>query len=180
MPVKKELRTSIMNLDAQTEINLQLEPEIINGNVAAQYNIVPSIGSPSNSMDFSHTTNESISLKLRWDRLLLSDEIYKERGEFGVDFVIDRQRAFIRSLVNPTYVLPGVIGGTTPLCRIKIPGVLEMLCRFESIDWEVTKRSPSNGKVVSLSMQCTMREDPKYKLSSEDIYLMGYERGSNG
>jgi hypothetical protein len=180
MPVKKELRTNILNLDSFIEITPQLEPETINGNVAAQYNTVPSIGSPSNEMDFSHTTNESISLKFRWERILLASERFGEIGDVGVDDVIETQRSFIRSLVNPTYVLPGIIGGTTPLCLVKIPGVLEMLCRFETIDWEITKRSPKTGVPSSFSMQCTMREDPKYKHSSEDIYLMGYNRGSNG
>lgn len=174
--IPKEVRTTITNVDTGDHITLQFEPEMVAGSVAANYNSDPAIGGTHENMKFAHTSNETFSIEMRWNRIIIT--ALRGWTTDRADKMIEDHRAFIRSLANPINISEDIIGGDTPLVNIHVPGVYNVMCRMTNIDWEVPKRDPANGNIMELTMRCTFKEDPVYRYSSDDIFNAGYDRGS--
>lgn len=176
LDIPSEVRSVITNVDTGNHITLQFEPQVVSGTVAANYSSDPAIGGTHENLKFSHTTNETFSLELRWNRIILTT--VKGWTKNRADKMIDDHRAFIRSLTSPSSISENVVGGDTPLVNIVVPGVYNVMCRLTNIDWEVPRRDPNDGNIMELTMRCTFKEDPQYRYSSEDIFNAGYSRGN--
>lgn len=173
--IPKEVRTVITNVDTGDHIVLQFEPQILTWSVSANYNSDPAIGGTHENIKFSHTSNETFSLELRWNRVILT--AIKGWTTSRADKMIEDHRAFIRSLTAPISISENVVGGEAPLVNIVVPGVYNVMCRLTNIDGEVSRRDPQNGNIMELTMRCTFKEDQRYRFSSEDIFNAGYNRG---
>ncbi len=172
--VPTEVKSVILNLDTGRSITLQYEPTVISGNVQAQYNSDPALSGTHENLKFSHTGNETFELDMRWNRIHMTALTGMTTDD--ADLVIKNARAFIRSLTNPFRLIQAVVGGEPPLLLVRCPGVLEVHARLTSIDWDVMKRDPKNGRPLTLTMRCTFKEDPQYRYHADDIVDVGYER----
>lgn len=172
--IPKGVRTSIVNLDTGDQIYLQFEPAVLSGAVSANYNSDPAIGGTHENMMFSHTSNETFALEMRWHRVMLTALTGKSTDR--ADKIIENHRAFIRALLSPIGITEDIIGGEAPLVNINVPGVFNVMARLINIDWDVPRRDPQTGSIMELTMRCTFKEDPKYRYSSADIFNAGYER----
>ena len=169
-----EVRTVITNVDTGDHITLQFEPQVITSSVAANYNSDPAIGGTHENMMFSHTSNETFSLELRWNRIIQT--ALRGWTTERADKMIEDHQAFIRSLVSPISIAEDIIGGDTPLVNVNVPGVCNVMCKLINIDREVPRRDPQTGSIMELTMRCTFKEDPRYRYSSDDIFNAGYKR----
>jgi len=172
--VPTQVRSTVLNLDSGKGIYFQYEPPNIGGAASANYNSDPALGGTHENATFSHTSNETFNLELRWNRITLTALTGKTTEEGSA--VIDQARAFIRSLLNPVRLAVEVAGGDTPLLFLSVPGVLAVYARLRSIDWEVPRRDPATGQIMELTMRCTFAEEPQYRYTADDIAEVGYNR----
>ena len=172
--VPTEVKSVILNLDTGKSITLQYEPEVITGNVQAQYNSDPALSGTHENLKFSHTGNETFEMEMRWNRIHMTALTGMTTDE--ADLVIKHARSFIRSLVNPVRFIQAFIGGEPPLLLVRCPGVFDVYARLMSIEWDVMTRDPKNGSPLKLTMRCAFKEDPQYRFHSADVVDVGYER----
>lgn len=170
-----EYRTKIYNLDADKGILLQYEPPNLTGNVRANMGGEPGLAQPHSQMVYGNTDSEVFPIEMRWERIPLQS--FKGISPDAAADIIDKHRAFIRSLIVPNLRPAGVTGGDLPLLFVEVPGVYAVYCQMASIDWDVMRRDPTTGRIVSLKMRCSFREKPQYWYSQQEIEVLGYNRG---
>jgi len=179
MTLPTESRTKIWNVneDDPTQskgIVLHYEPESFSGGVRAAYGGERALAEPRSPMIYGGTDSETFSFTIRYERIPLQSK-RKITADEASD-IIDKARAFIRSLAAPGIRPAGILGGQTPLVFLEVPGVFTVYCRLESIDWDVTRRNPTSGRIDSLTMRTTWKEDPQYWYSAEELEELGYQR----
>lgn len=173
----------IWNMDAKDEkgeiepkgIILMYEPASLKGQVRANFGGEPGLAQPHSQLVYGNTDSEEFQLDLRWERIPL--QAYRNISPDAASDVIDKHRSFVRSLIVPNMRPANITGGDLPLLFIEVPGVYGIYCNMVSIDWDVPRRDPQTGRIVSLTMRCSFREKPQYWYSQQEIEVIGYNRG---